>query len=119
MSVKLYDSELKVMEVLWREGDLTAGQLAKKLNEETGWNRNTSYTVIKKCIEKGIMERYEPKFTCRAVISREEVQNNETDELIDKMFDGSREKFFAAFLDGRKLSVDEIEKLKQLVDKLK
>ena len=48
MEIKLFDSERKVMEVLWREGDMTAGQLAKILKEETGWNRNTTYTVIKK-----------------------------------------------------------------------
>ena len=52
MKVKLFDSELKVMETLWKEGDLTAGQIAKILNQEIGWNRNTTYTVIKKCIEK-------------------------------------------------------------------
>ena len=54
MKVKLFDSELKVMETLWKEGDLTAGQIAKILNQEIGWNRNTTYTVIKKCIEKEI-----------------------------------------------------------------
>ena len=48
MEQKLFDSELKVMEQLWREGDLTAGALAKILADETGWNRNTTYTVIKK-----------------------------------------------------------------------
>ena len=48
MDIKLFDSELKVMEALWKAGDLTAGQLAKILKEQTGWNRNTTYTVIKK-----------------------------------------------------------------------
>ena len=62
MGIKLYDSELKVMEILWKEGELTAGQIAKILKEEIGWNRNTTYTVIKKCIEKGAVERIEPKF---------------------------------------------------------
>lgn len=74
MEIKLFDSELKVMEWLWREGDLTAGQLAVMLKEETGWNRNTTYTVITKCVNKGAIIRLEPNFTCRALISREEVQ---------------------------------------------
>ncbi len=56
--MKLYDSELKIMDVLWKRGDLSAGQLAKILKEVTGWNRNTTYTVIKKCIEKCAVERY-------------------------------------------------------------
>jgi predicted transcriptional regulator len=119
MEIKLFDSELKIMDVLWKEGVLSAGQLAKVLKEEIGWNRNTTYTVIKKCIEKGAIERFEPNFMCRAVINKEQVQKFETDELIDKMFEGSKDKFFAAFLDGKNLSKDEIEKLKHLVDRLK
>ena len=62
MKLKLFDSELKVMETLWKHGDCTAGQMAKLLKEEIGWNRNTTYTVIKKCIEKGAIERCEPNF---------------------------------------------------------
>lgn len=119
MDKKLFDSELKVMEVLWREGDLSAGQMAKILKEETGWNRNTTYTVIKKCIEKGAIERYEPNFMCHASITKKEVQAYETEELIDKMFDGSAEKFFAAFLGGKRFSKGEIDHLKEIVDRLK
>lgn len=118
MIMKLFDSERKVMEVLWKEGELPAGQIVKILKEETGWNRNTTYTVIKKCVEKGAIRREEPGFICSALISRQEVQNYETEELIDKMFDGSKEKFFAAFLDGQKLSKQEIDQLKKMVNEL-
>ena len=118
MEIKLFDSELKVMEILWREGDLTAGQIASILKEETGWNRNTTYTVIKKCVDKGAVKREEPGFVCSALVSRQEIQDYETEELIDKMFDGSREKFFAAFLDGKKLSKQEVGQLKKLIDEL-
>lgn len=55
MNIKLFDSEIKVMEVLWKEGDLTAKQLADILSEKIGWNKNTTYTVIKKCISKGLL----------------------------------------------------------------
>ena len=82
MEIKLYDSELKVMEVLWKEGDITAGQLAKLLNEQTGWNRNTTYTVIKKLVEKGAIKRHEPNFTCSPLLTREQVQRQEATELI-------------------------------------
>jgi len=51
MKIKLFDSELKVMKVLWKEGNITAGQILKILKEEIGWNKNTTYTVIKKCIK--------------------------------------------------------------------
>jgi BlaI family penicillinase repressor len=119
MKIKLFDSELKVMEVLWKEGNLTAGRLASILKEETGWNRNTTYTVIKKCIDKGAIERLEPNFTCRALISREEVQEQETAEFINKMFDGSAEMFFAAYINEKNLTREQIGKLKRIVDKLK
>lgn len=115
MNTKLFDSELKVMEVLWKEGDLTAGQLAKILNSQTGWNRNTTYTVIKKLVEKGAIERRDPNFTCRAVVSREQVQQQETQDLIGKLFDGSAEAFLSAFLSGKALSQEEIERLKKIV----
>lgn len=118
MEMKLFDSELKVMEILWKEGDLTAGQLAKILNEQTGWNRNTTYTVIKKLIEKDAIERYEPNFTCKAVVSKEQVQQQETKELIGKLFDGSTETFLSAFLSGKELSKEEIVRLKQIVENL-
>ena len=116
--MKLFDSERKVMEVLWREGGISAGQVVKILKEETGWNKNTTYTVIKKCVDKGAVKREEPGFICRPLISRQEVQDYETEELIDKMFDGSKEKFFAAFLDGKKLSKQEVDSLKKLIDDL-
>ena len=118
MEQKLFDSELKVMEHLWRDGDLTAGALAKRLAEETGWNRNTTYTVIKKCIAKGAIERSEPGFVCHALIPKEEVQEAETEELINKIYDGSADKLFAALLSRKKLSSEQIDRLKQMVKDL-
>jgi predicted transcriptional regulator len=117
--MKLFDSELKVMDVLWKEGNLTAGQLAKRLKDDIGWNRNTTYTVIKKCIEKGAIERAGTNFMCKANVSREKVQQYETSELIEKMFDGSVEKFFAAFLSNSSLTNEEIDRLKLIVEKSK
>ncbi len=118
MEIKLYDSELKIMEVLWKEGDLPAGKIAKILNEQIGWNRNTTYTVIKKCIAKGAVERYSPNFMCKALVSKKEVQNYEVEELVDKIFDGSKMNLFASFLDSQSLTKEEIQKLRKLIDKM-
>ena len=82
MAVKLFDSELKVMDVLWKEGDMPAKQVSDILKETTGWNMNTTYTVIKKCIAKGAIERREPNFLCHALIARDVVQAAETEELL-------------------------------------
>jgi len=115
---KLQDSELKVMNVLWREGTATAKHIADVLKEETGWNVNTTYTLLKRCIEKGAVERREPNFLCRPLIPKEDVQREETDRLIDKVFDGSADKLFAALLGRKKLPESEIEKLRAIVGEL-
>ena len=92
MDMKLFDSELKIMDVLWREGDSTAKHISDVLKAETGWNMNTTYTLIKRCIKKGAVQRSEPNFMCHALIPKEEVQAAETDELINKIYDGSADK---------------------------
>ncbi len=106
------------MGVLWKEGDTTAKQISDILKAEIGWNMNTTYTVIKKCIAKGAIERLEPNFLCRALIQKEAVQEAETDELIGKLYDGSADKLFAALLGRKKLTAEQIAKLKQIVGDL-
>ncbi len=118
MEIKLFDSELKVMGVLWKEGDKTAKEISDILKSEIGWNMNTTYTVIKKCIAKGAIERTEPNFLCHALIQKEAVQEAETDELIGKLYDGSVDKLFAALLGRKKLTAEQISKLKQIVGDL-
>ncbi len=117
-NIKLFDSELKVMDVLWKEGVVPAKYVAGILNQEVGWNKNTTYTLIKRCIKKGAIERTEPNFMCQALISKEEVQEAETNELVNKIYDGSTDKLFAALLGRKKLSEEQIEKLKQIVGSL-
>lgn len=117
-TVKLFDSELKVMDILWREGDVPAKYVANVLTRELGWNKNTTYTLIKRCIKKGAVERSEPDFMCHALIPKEEVQEAETNELINKIYDGSADKLFAALLSRKKLSAEEIERLKKIVAEL-
>ena len=118
MENKLFDSELKVMGVLWREGDCTARHIADVLGEEVGWNVNTTYTLIKRCIAKGAVERTEPHFMCHALVAKETVQEAETNELIGKLYDGSADKLFAALLGRKKLSAEEIARLRQIVGEL-
>ena len=118
MEVKLFDAELKVMDVLWAKGDTSAREIAKKLTEELGWNVNTTYTLIKRCINKGAIQRSEPGFLCHALIPKTAVQEAETEELINKVYDGSADKLFAALLGSKKVSAEQIRKLKQIVDEL-
>ena len=118
MAVKLFDSELKVMDVVWKEGDMTAKQISDILKATTGWNMNTTYTVIKKCIAKGAIERREPNFLCHALVAREVVQAAETEELLHKLFDSSPDLLFASLLGHQKLSKAQTDNLRRMVAEL-
>ncbi len=119
MELKLFDSERKVMQVLWEaEAPLTAKEIAARLGGTVGWNKNTTYTVIKKCVEKGAIERREPNFQCYPLICREEAQTAAAEELVEKVFDGSASLLFASLLNRKKLSREEIQRLRKLVDEL-
>ena len=118
--MKLFDSELKVMDVLWRGGDRTAKEISDVLKAETGWNMNTTYTVIKKCIAKGAVERSEPNFLCHALVSKAEIQAEETRELTGKLLDVSPDLLFASLLGREKaLSPEQIARLREIVAEMK
>jgi predicted transcriptional regulator len=118
MKIKVFDSELKIMEILWNEGDLTASRIVQLMKEQVGWSRTTTYTVIGKLIDKGAIERYGENFSCRATITKEQVQQFETTELLDKLFNGSAELFMSALISSKKISPDEAERMKLLVERL-
>ena len=115
MELTFFDSELKVMRVLWKEGSCKAAHIAEVLRETVGWNANTTYTVIKKCISKGAIERSEPKFLCTALVSEKEAQKAHTDELVKDLYGGSVDKLFAALIERKKLSKAKLEELRKIV----
>lgn len=114
---KLFDSERRVMECLWDNGDMSAKDLAAMLAGQVGWSKTTTYTVIKKCVEKGAIERLEPGFLCRPLLTRQEVAQRETDDLIRRNYDGRADRLVASLLDSRRLSPGEIRELKDLIEK--
>lgn len=119
MDIKLFDSEIKVMNVLWEKGELYAKNIVEILQESIGWNRNITYTLIKRCINKGAIMRCEPNFLCKPLVKKEIIQEAETTELVNKIFDGSTDLLFASLLSSKGLSDKEIEKLRKLVDEMK
>ena len=118
MTIKLFDSELKVMEVLWKEGDTPAKKIAEFLGEQICWSKTTTYTIIKRCLDKEAIERREPNWVCHPLISIEEAREYEAAELINKMFNGAADQLVASILGRRDLSKDEIERLKLVVREL-
>lgn len=118
MIMKLFDAELKVMEILWREGDTTAKRIAEILSEQISWSKTTTYTIIKRCLDKGAIERREPHWICHPLVTIEEAREYETNELINKMFGGAAEQLVASILERGNLSKEEIERLKRVVHEL-
>jgi predicted transcriptional regulator len=116
--MKLSGSDLKILDILWQNGDTTAKRIAEILKEQTGWSKTTTYTVIKKCIDKGAVSRLGFNFTCHALVTREQVQKKHTTELINTLYGGMSDQLVAAVLDSKKLSPDEIKSLKNLIKKL-
>lgn len=117
--MKLFDSELKVMEVLWEQGAKSARDIVDVLSERIGWNKNTTYTVIKKCIEKGAVRREDPGFLCSPLVTKDEVAQSETEQLIDKMFGGSSELFFSSFLKNQGISQADVDRLSRMIKEAK
>lgn len=115
-TVKLFDSELKIMDIVWEKEPIPAKGIALIAAETIGWNKNTTYTIIKKLIEKNAIGRAEPNFICTSLIKKEDVQKAETQSLIDKLYNGSKKAFFAAFIEDD-ISDEELEALKKLIEK--
>ncbi len=118
MDMKLFDSELRIMEILWEEGEQSAKEIARILSEQVGWSKTTTYTVIKKCLDKGAVIRTEPGFICQAQITREQARDAETNELINKMYGGAPDRLIASLLGRKQLSEADIDKLKKLVEEM-
>ena len=117
MQEKLFDSEAKVMEILWDKGAISAKEISLIAADSIGWNKNTTYTVIKKLEAKGFIKRDEPGFICTPLVSREDIPKSEASSLLNKVFGGSRKALFSALLEDEKLTDKEIKELKDLIDK--
>jgi len=116
MENKLYNSELKILNVLWNKGDTPAKEINKILNNEVGWKKSTTYTVIKRCIDKGLIENKGGDFICHALISRDEAQNNETAQLIENFYNGSADRLIVAMLDNKYLDDEALENLRKIIN---
>lgn len=117
MQEKLFPSEIKVMEIIWDNGEITAKEIAAEMAKTAGWSKTTTYTVIKKCLEKGAVVRKDPGFLCVAAISREEIQAFETQELIDRLFGGAPDMLVSALINSGKISGEQLNALRNAIEK--
>lgn len=113
---KIFDSELKIMELIWQYEPVSAKELSLLAEESIGWNKNTTYTVIKKLEAKGYVKREEPNFICTSLVSKENIRRSEAQGLIDKLFGGSKKALFSALLEDEELSAEEINELRRMIE---
>ena len=93
-------------------------ELAEKLSLTVGWNKNTTYTVLKKLVEKGAVKRTNPGFHCEALVAKDEIRKNAVTELVEKLYDGSMQLLFASLISEERLTEQEREELQNLIDKM-
>ena len=116
-TIKLFEAELKLMELLWENEGATAKELSLIASDTIGWNKNTTYTVIKKLIAKNAIKREEPGFICRSLIGREDVGREEAKTVLRSFFGGSVKAMLSSFMSEDTLSAEEAEQLRSMIDR--
>ena len=115
--MEITKSALRILDILWDHGDTSAKDIAGILKTAPcRWNKNTTYTVIHRCIKSGLVERREPGFVCHALVSREEVQVSELKRLVDGIFRGSPKLLFSTLVHENTLSTEEKQELRRLIE---
>ncbi|MBQ8638571.1 MAG: BlaI/MecI/CopY family transcriptional regulator [Lachnospiraceae bacterium] len=115
--MKLFDSELKLMELIWEQEPVSAKELHQLATKTIGWNKNTTYTILKKLIEKQAINRSDPNFICTSLIKKDDVRREETRSLIDRLYSGSKKAFFSAFFADEELTKEELAELKEMIER--
>lgn len=111
---KLFDAEYKFVSLIWDHEPVNSTELVKLCNEHLGWKKSTTYTVLRKLCERGIVQNQDTIVS--ALVKREEVQKYESTALIDKAFDGSLPQFLTAFLGKKRITAQEAEELKRIIE---
>lgn len=111
---KIFESEYRFICILWEHEPVSSPELVKLCNQEFGWKKSTTYTVIKKLADKGIIRN--ENTIVESLVSKEEVDRQASDELLERTCQGNVPSFLAAFLKDRKLSKEEAERIKKMIE---
>lgn len=115
--VKLFDGEYRIMQIIWENEPLSSRELAEICFKQLDWKRTTTYTMLKRLIEKGYAQNINTIVS--SLISKEEVQKKESKDFVEKNFAGSLYSFIAAFTSDNDLSDEEVKKIKKLIENSK
>ena len=114
---KIFESEYRFCLILWENEPVTTVELVKLCQEQLDWKRTTTYTVIKRLGERGVLENNNG--TISSLVSKDEAQAFEIDELVEKKFEGSLPAFIAAFTKRQNLSEKELDEVQRMIDRIR
>ena len=115
MIEKLFDAEMKFISIVWEYEPLSSRRLVELCEERLGWKKSTTYTVLRKLCDRGILCNDNTIVT--SIAKREDVQRYESRTVMERAFNDSLPQFITAFMSGHKLSRGDAEELKQLIDR--
>ncbi len=114
---KIHESEYRFCLILWEHEPVTAVELVKLCQDQLGWKRTTTYTVIKRLTERGVLKNEDGKVT--ALVSKEDAQTREINELVEEKFQGSLPAFIAAFTKRQDISAKELDEVQRMIDRIR
>ena len=119
--MKISDSELKLLEVLWKESPLTVGQIIQRVKKNTQWHENTIKTLLTRLTKKQAVVRNKDggRFFYQAQVEKDTILSQETNGFLNKFFGGKMSPFIAHFNKTNKLSANEIKELEDILAKMK
>lgn len=115
--LKLCESEYRFASIVWENEPLGSGELVKICEQELGWKKSTTYTILKKLCERGILQNENTMVA--SLIKQEQVQKFESEQFINRTFRGSLPQFITAFMNDKTLSKQQADELKKLIDSYK
>ncbi len=114
---KIFESEYRFCLIMWEHQPVTAVELVKLCQEQLGWKRTTTYTVIKRLGERGVLKNEDGTIT--ALVSKEDAQQRELNELVEEKFQGSLPAFVAAFTKRQDISEKELDEVQRMIDRIR
>lgn len=112
---KIFESEYRFCLILWEYEPIKSGELVELCKKQLGWKPTTTYTVIKRLSERGVLKNENTVVT--SLISKDEVQASEINEMVEKTFEGSLPAFVASFTKHQKISEEEIDEIQKMIDR--
>ncbi len=114
---KVFESEYRFCLILWEHEPVRSGELVNLCKEQLGWKPTTTYTVIKRLSERGILKNENSIVT--SLVTKDQVQASEIDKLVEKRFEGSLPAFVAAFTKHQKMTTEEIDEVQRMIDRFR